>query len=183
MRFGIREIVFVLILLAIPAAWYFTVAQPRLEKKSQRTASIQKVESQIKSVTASTAEFEDVEAQIQKLNDAMAHFQSMLPTQKDEEDVLRTVWELAGEHELTATSIKPDKPVATAQYAELPIQMQITGDFDGLYDFIRDIEKLPRITRMPKIKINRVDKVEHTGTVKAALTLSVFFEGDQAARS
>ncbi|MEM8738559.1 MAG: type 4a pilus biogenesis protein PilO [Planctomycetota bacterium] len=177
MRFGIREIVFVLILLAIPAGWYIALAQPRLENKRQWQDDIVAVESKIKSVQKATADIDDVQAEIQKLQNAIAHFQSMLPSDREVETLLREVWELAGEHRLTAKSVRPDKPVTTAQYAELPIKMEIVGDFDGFYDFMRDIEKLPRITRMPRIKIKRETNAEGEGIVTATLTLSIFFEG------
>lgn len=180
MRFGIREILFILILLAIPGGWYMAVAQPRLDKKIQLTADIAQVESKIKSVEKATAGIDDLQAEITKLQNAINHFQSMLPSNREVETLLREVWELAGEHNLNAKSVRPDKIVAAAQYAELPIMMEIVGDFDGFYDFIRDIEKLPRITRMPRIKINRESK-EDGGVISANLTLSIFFEGEDQA--
>ena len=179
MRFGIRELLFVLILLAIPGGWYFMVAKPRLQKKLERDGDIVQVESKIKSVAKATEAIDDVEAEIQKLQNAIAHFRNMLPSDREVETLLREVWDLAGEHNLNAKSVRPDKIVPAAQYAELPIKMEIVGDFDGFYDFIRDIEKLPRITRMPRIKVDR-DQTDEAGTVKASLTLSIFFEGDQA---
>lgn len=177
MRFGIREIIFVLILLAIPASWYMIQAKPRKERHLHRQQEIAAVEAKIKSVQKATEGIDDVQAEITKLQNAIAHFQGMLPTDREVETLLREVWDLAGEHNLNAKSVRPDKIVPAAQYAELPIKMEIVGDFDGFYDFIRDIEKLPRITRMPRIKINKAQQ-EDGGVVKADLTLSIFFEGD-----
>ncbi len=179
MRFGIRELVYTLILLALPGGYYFVMAQPSREKKIEMQQEIVEVESKIKSVAKATEAIDDVEAEIQKLQNAIAHFQNMLPSDREVETLLREVWDLAGEHELNAKSVRPDKIVPAAQYAELPIKMEIVGDFDGFYDFIRDIEKLPRITRMPRISVSR-DNQEEAGIVKASLTLSIFFEGDEA---
>ncbi len=158
MQFGIRELVFVLILLAIPGAWYMAVAQPREVLKSERATEINERIQQIAEVSAATADVEDVEAEIQKLQNAIAHFQNQLPSNREIETLLREVWDLAGEHELNAKSVRPDQIVPAAQYAELPIRMEIVGDFDGFYNFIRDIEKLPRITRMPRIKVQRENR-------------------------
>ncbi|MEO1237753.1 MAG: type 4a pilus biogenesis protein PilO [Planctomycetota bacterium] len=181
MRFGIREIVFVLILLGIVGGYYAALAQPRQKDRQEWKDNITTVESKIESVKKATAGIDDVEAEIAKLQNAVAHFQSMLPSDREVETLLREVWDLAGEHRLNAKSVRPDKPVATAQYAELPIKMEIIGDFDGFYDFMRDIEKLPRITRMPQIKIKRQTNAEGVGVVTATLTLSIFFEGAEAA--
>lgn len=181
MRFGIRELVFVLILLGIPSAWYFMVAQPRLADKLERQQEIVDREQQIKQVSLATAEVEDVEAEIQKLQNAIAHFQSQLPSNREVETLLPEIWNLAGAHGLNAKSVRPDKSVPAAQYEELPIKIEIVGDFDGFYEFIQDIEKLPRITRMPRIKIEKMKDNENTaGVVKASLTLSIFYEGENA---
>ena len=180
MQFGIRELIFVLILLGIPGAWYMAVAKPREAQKAERAGEIARRIEQIKEVSKATAEVEDVQAEIQKLQNAIAHFQNMLPSNREIETLLREVWDLAGEHQLIAKSVRPDQIVPAAQYAELPIRMEIVGDFDGFYSFIRDIEKLPRITRMPRIKVQRQAQDE-AGVVKASMTLSIFFEGEQAA--
>ena len=180
MRFGIRELIFVLILLAIPAAWFMTVAKPREAQKAERATEIASRVEQIRQVSKATEEVEDVQAEIQKLQNAIAHFQNMLPSNREIETLLREVWDLAAEHQLNARSVRPDQIVPAAQYAELPIRMEIVGDFDGFYNFIRDIEKLPRITRMPRIKVQR-ETNDQAGVVKASMTLSIFFEGDKTA--
>ena len=39
----------------------------------------------------------------------------------------------------------PDKPEIGPSYCELPIQMSLSGDFNGFYSFLLQLEKLPRI--------------------------------------
>lgn len=177
MRFGIREIVFVAILLAIPGAWYMAVAQPRLADRLERQEEIASRETQIRQVAKATENVPDVEAEIQKLQNAIVHFQSQLPNNREVETLLPEIWNLAGEHGLNAKSVRPEKSVPAAEYEELPIKIEIVGDFDGFYEFIQDIEKLPRITRMPRIKIQKLKQSTDAGVVKANVTLSIFYEG------
>ena len=181
MRFGIRELIFVVLLLALPCGFYFAVATKRAQDNQKLRAEIVRVEGKIQSVSKATAGIDDLEAEIQKLQDAIAHFKSMLPSDREVETMLRGVWDLAGEHGLTAKSVRPDQIVPAAQYAELPIKMKIVGDFDGFYSFMKDIEKMPRITRMPRIHIVKQENAETPGVVSADVTLSIFFEGDNAA--
>ena len=181
MKFGIREVLFVLVLLAMPVASYLLVFEPRSEQTAEGKAELARKEAKLQTLDAATAGIGDIEAEIGKLEDAIAHFQDMLPNDREVETLLREVWDLAGEHDLTAKSVRPDKIVAAAQYAELPIRMVILGGFDGFYSFVQDIEKLPRITRMPRITITKQRNLEAEGIVQAELTLSIFFEGNALA--
>ena len=179
MRFGLREAIYVLLLLAMPASAYLTVFKQRAAADLTAKEEIVQVNDKIKRVSKATAAIPDLSAEIEKLTDAIDQFQSMLPTDREVETLLKQVWEIAGKHGLTTKSVRPDKIVPAAQYAELPIKMEIVGDFFGFYEFMREVEALPRITRMPKIDIEREDK-DNPGQVKAKVTLSIFFEGDNS---
>jgi Tfp pilus assembly protein PilO len=62
-------------------------------------------------------------------------------------------------------------------YSELPIQMSLSGDFNGFYSFLLQLEKLPRITRVTQMKLEKIN--DHDGEATANITLSIFFEPDQ----
>jgi len=96
--------------------------------------------------------------------------------------VLKQVWELASRQRLTPKSIRTDKPVRKHSYSELPIQMEIVGDFDGFYSFMLELEKLPRIMQMPRMTLEKnKGKDAEQGQMTAKLILSVFFEDDDSA--
>lgn len=182
MRFSLREAIFTLILLALPVGYYFLVVEDRHTKNDQWRDDITAYQKKIADVDEYLAETPDLEARIEQIQTAIEDFEAMLPSDREVETLLREVWDLAGEHNLTAKSVRPDKPVPAAQYAELPIKMEIVGDFDGFYLFIQDIEKLPRITRMPRMKIVKQEK-DDQGVVKVEVTLSIFFDGATTGRS
>ena len=48
------------------------------------------------------------------------------------------------------------------------------GDFNGFYAFLLQLEKLPRITRVSQMKLEKIS--ERDGEMTAQLTLSIFFE-------
>jgi type IV pilus assembly protein PilO len=167
-----------MVLVGLIAAAYFVIFEPNNKEIAEAKSAIATKQAKLATLAEKTSNIGDIEAKIAELEDAIAHFQSMLPNDREVETLLREVWELAGEHDLTAKSVRPDKPVKAAQYEELPIKMTILGDFDGLYSFIQDIEKLPRITRMPRIRVVKQSGEDAEGMVQADLTLSIFFEGN-----
>jgi type IV pilus assembly protein PilO len=176
MQFGLREATFILLLLAMPVAAYFFVFQPRATQISEARTEIASKQGKLRELEAATKSIEDLGDEIDKLREAIELFEKKLPAQRDVEVVLRDVWRLAAENNLTPKSVRTDKIVDSAQYAELPIKMTIIGDFSGFYTFLQELEKLPRITRTPSMKLEKLDKGE--GEMQADMVLSIFFEGD-----
>lgn len=175
MRFGTREMLFLVLLLAMPVAAYFFVFQPRNTQIAEARQEIAQKQEKLRQLEEHTRDMEDLGAQIDRLEQAIALFEQKLPAQQEVEVILKEVWELAARHGLTPKSVRTDKIVAAAQYAELPIELVIIGDFDGFYSFLLDMEKLQRITRMPQMKLQKLKDAE--GAVQANLVLSIFFEG------
>lgn len=177
MRFGIRELLYLLVLVGVMVGAYFVALKPMDEKiQSFRDDTASKADI-LNDLLAAKAKYPDLDNEIQRLTEAMDSFEQKLPSQRDMEIILRRITEVGSENDLTIKSIKPDKPINAAEYKELPIKLEIVGDFDSYYSFIKAIEEMPRITRMPEMKVSKV-KAKGEGIVKTTMTLSIFFEGD-----
>src|SRR5207248_8735828 len=100
---------------------------------------------------------------------------------KEVDKILREVWQLAEANQLQTRTVKPIKSERGLSYSEQQIEMSLAGDFTGFYSFLLQLEKLPRITRLSKMNLQKIN--EHDGHMTAALTLSIFFEPDGASAS
>ena len=65
---------------------------------------------------------------------------------------------------------------AQAATKQQPIQLSLSGDFNGFYSFLLQLEKLQRITRVTDMTLQKIN--DHDGEMQAQLTLSIFFEPD-----
>jgi type IV pilus assembly protein PilO len=65
-------------------------------------------------------------------------------------------------------------------YMEQPLEMKTSGDFNGFYQFMTKLEQLPRITRVPDMKLARSDKTN--GVMTAEFTLSIYFQDENEQR-
>ena len=92
--------------------------------------------------------------------------------------ILKEVWQMAEANSLTTRTVKTQKSERGPSYSEQPITMTLAGDFTGFYSFLLQLEKLPRITRLTQMKLEKIN--ERDGEMTAQLTLSIFFEPDQA---
>jgi type IV pilus assembly protein PilO len=56
--------------------------------------------------------------------------------------------------------------------------MSVSGDFNGFYAFLLQLEKLTRLTRITQMKLDKIQ--DRDGEAQATITLSIFFEGPRA---
>jgi len=177
MRFGMREAIFLVLLLAMPIAAYMFVFKPRNVQIAEALQQINQKKAKLDRLAAATKNIDNLGNEIDKLSKTVELFEKKLPAQREVEVILRQVWEMAAKHRLVPKSVRTEKPVTAAQYAELPIMMTIYGNFDGFYSFLLDLEQLKRITRMPKMKLEKiVGNDVSDGQMRAVIVLSIYFD-------
>ena len=179
MRFGFRELIFIVLLLTVPGGAYFFVFEPRTTQISELHAQIKDKQVKLMELESVTKRIPDLGKEIDRLSEAIELIEQKLPEERNVDEVLRQVWELAAKQNLIPKSIRTDKPLRNLSYSELPIQMEIVGNFDGFYSFLIELEKLPRIMQLPQMKLEKLKgKDSEEGQMKAKLILSVYFEAD-----
>ncbi len=181
MRFGLREALFILLLLAVPVASYFVVFRDRNQMIVAMREDMARDQQKLTKLEQTHAVMRNLDDEIKKLTEAIDAFEQKLPEQREVESVLKEVWELARSNSLTPKSVRTDKIEKQAQYAQVPIKMQIIGDFDGFYTFLQQLERMPRITRIPEMVLKKDQRSDVDGAMTAEMTLTIFFEGDQDA--
>lgn len=174
MRIGLRELIFFLLLLGMPVAAWFYVYKPHNEQIAQARQEIRNKQQKLHELEQATMRIDDLGEEIDKLTEVIKQFELRLPEEKEVEVVLKEVWETASQRGLNPRSVRTDKPIKSDRYTELPIKMIIVGDFDGFYEFMLDVERMSRITRIPEMKLKKLATAE--GEMEATFTLSIFFE-------
>lgn len=174
MRFGIRELVFVALMIGLAAASYLFVFKPDAEKRAAMQANIAARKKAMTDVRAATAGITDMARKMDELEQAIKFFESKLPQQKDLDKIVKDVWKTADKHSLQTRVIKTRKAEKSAGCTEQPIELGLSGDFKGFYAFLLDLEKLPRLTQLNQMKLDKI--MNRDGEMQANLTLSIFFE-------
>ena len=179
MRIGFRELVFMTVLLGVLGCAYFVIFQ---KANAHRLAVQADTDSKLQRLTElrlATAGISDLNRKIDELQKAIDFFQSKLPQQREVDTILKEVTQLTEANGLTTKTFRTLKGDTTPNYAEQPIQMNLSGDFNGFYSFLLQLEKLPRLTRLTNMNLQKIS--ERDGHMTAQLTLSIFFEPDQTA--
>ena len=166
MKFGIREIVFIIILTAIPVgAWWF-VFRPADARDAEMMKQIETRQQKLHALNRATATIGNLKMEIASLEEAIKFFRSKLPSEKEIDKVLQEVWRLAEANQLTTKSIRTIKVQSAAvtltdpngPYAEQPILIKLEGPFTGFYGFLLALESQPRIMRIQQMSIVEISK-------------------------
>ena len=176
MKIGLREWIFVALLAAIPVGAYFLVFTPHNKAIADANVQIQQKHAKLQRLARATRDIEDLGKEVDKLREAIDFFESKLPPADQIDRLLKEVWQIADSNGLVTKSFRTMSAESKASYNELPILMQLEGEFEGFYAFLLALEQLPRITRIGKMELNKDNNAE--GRMRAVITLSIFFEGD-----
>jgi len=162
------------VMLAVLVCAYTFVFKKTNEKRQALVADIESKQKVLNNLSQATAGIDDLNRKTQELEKAIKFFQSKLPQEREVDKILQDVWQMAAANSLESKTVKMQKTEKTANYSEQPIQMSLSGDFNGFYSFLLQLEKLPRITRVTQMKLEKISDRE--GAMQAQLTLSIFFD-------
>ncbi|MBL0927755.1 MAG: type 4a pilus biogenesis protein PilO [Phycisphaerales bacterium] len=178
MRFGIREVVFVMVLLAMPLSAWWLIFRPQNREIMQARSEIEHKERMLEKLAAATQKSADLARANDEIAKGIGLVEGRLPSGKEVEIVLDQIAQLARASKLNIPSVKSLKPVAAARYMEQPLEITVHGDFDQFYGFMLRLEQMERVTRVPQMKLERSTKREDDGVMSATFTLSIYFQPD-----
>ena len=179
---GLRDLAFVAVLIAVPIASYFFVFKPRNEEIAKARAEINAKNVRLDNLRRLTGRIGDLGREIVEREEELDRLNQKLPDREGVDRILEQVTQLAQKSNLLVRSVKGEKVAPAGLAMELPLKTTIEGNFDGFYQFLLDVESLPRITRVHQMKITKLgmgprDNPEETvsGSMRAEFTLSIYF--------
>jgi type IV pilus assembly protein PilO len=175
MRIGFRELVCILVVLAMPPTFWWSGYRKIDRAIESIEAEAANKEKKLEQLEGALKHISDLGKEIDRLSEALNVFEAKLPSEKEVDVILKEVSQLTMRHGLKTKSIRTDKPVKNARYTEIPLKMMVQGDFDGFYSFVLELERLSRITQVPQMKLSKL-KGGAEGALEAEFTLSIFFE-------
>ncbi len=174
MHFGLRELVFLLVLIAMPTSSYWFVFRPQNAEIEQAKKEIEHKEKMLEKLQKATSRNDDLQRANEEIAAGIERIESRLPSDKEVEVVLEQVATMARESTLELPKVSTKTPVPSSTYMEQPLDMTIKGDFEDFYAFLLNVEAMERITRMPDLRVKKLDDVD--GSMEASFTLAIYFE-------
>ena len=175
MKFGLRELLFLAVMIGTVTASFFSLKRTVARREAMQ-AETEGWKRQLAALNQSGADTVDWNKKIAELKEAVKYLEGKLPAEKEIDVILTQVENMVKANALEKKMVKPLRIDRSASYNELPIEMTLSGDFNGFYAFLQQLEKMPRITRLTNMALTKI--TDREGAMQAKITLSIFFEPD-----
>jgi type IV pilus assembly protein PilO len=184
MQFGLRTLLFVVLLLVMMVLSYVLLFKPMNDQRDRMIADTKAKQQKLNDLAGALARTRDMSAEIKNLKMAIDFLTGKLPQETEMEKVLKDVWDAAKNNNLTVKSVRNGKVVEGSNYNEQPIRMVIEGPFNpGFFKFLAQVEQMPRLTKIKQMKIDD-PKADHpdaknNGWITADMELTIYYEPTQ----
>jgi type IV pilus assembly protein PilO len=162
------------VVIGMPVASYFMVFRPQSAEIKRVGDALLHKRALLEKLQQETARNADLVRANEEIKKSILTIEERLPTNQEIDALVRQVSDLAVQSGMNAPTIKTNKVLPAGLYKEQPIDMTLTGDFSGYFNFLRSLERLPRITRIHDMKL--LANLDENATMEASFTLSIYFQ-------
>ena len=166
--------VFVLLsALASGAAWQVVISPERAKIVVSRDR-LTALEAELRGAQAIAMRLPQAQREVRVLEASLRETQAVIPEEKDPQDVLRNLHELASDSLLDIASFKPKAIVAKAQHHEWPIEVGLEGSYHDLGRFFDRIASMARLISVSDLQVRTKTKPNGRGTVAVSCVTTTF---------
>jgi len=170
-------------LLGVGAAWQVMLG-PAQSELASRQARLTTLEGDVARAQGVAARLPAAQREVAALEVSLRETQAVIPEEKDPQDVLRNLHEVASDSLLDIASFKPKTVITKTQYTEWPIELGFEGSYHDLGRFFDRIAAMPRLMSVADLQIKTKTKPNGRGSVTAYCVATTFvFQKDLAAIS
>jgi type IV pilus assembly protein PilO len=176
-----QNIVFgLLCVLMAGAAWQMIIGPKQADIATARTR-LATLQGDVNKAQMVAMKLPAAQREVRALEVSLHETQAIIPEEKDPQDVLRNLHEMASDSLLNIASFTPKPIVAKAQYTEWPIQLGLEGTYHDLGRFFDRIAGMSRMMSVSDLQIKTNTTAKSRGTIAATCVATTFvFQKDLA---
>ena len=152
---AVKALAFVAIFIAIQVAAYFLFWQGQQEQIEKGRQDVAKLKEQFIEKKKLAVNLEAYKQQRAEIEQAFGALLKQLPNKSEMDALLIDINQAGLGRGLAFELFKPaDKENVTEFYAELPVNIKVTGNYHDLGAFASDVAKMPRIVLLTDLKLD-----------------------------
>jgi type IV pilus assembly protein PilO len=159
--------------LAAGAAWQVVLSPERARIAASRER-LTKLEAEVRGAQAIAMRLPQAQREVRQLEASLRETQAVIPEEKDPQDVLRNLHELASESLLDIASFKPKAIVAKPQHSEWPIEVGLEGTYHDLGRFFDRIASMARLMSVSDLQVRTRTNPNGRGTIAVSCVTTAF---------
>ena len=166
---------YVILVAVLGALGYLVYLKPKqAELQSIRAERIQ-IEEQVARLQTQKRQMDKIQSEITQLNKVMSELEPLIPRKKETGEILRNVQQLAYDSQLEVVHFQSDRETLKEYYTELPIPVEIIGNYHNLGAFFERMGKFPRIFNIEDFVIRALPGQTAETTISASFTAKTYF--------
>jgi len=167
-------LVYVAVSVILAGLFFFFYYQPRAATfrtlKDKRTT----LEAEVAKLRIKKKEMDKIEMQLQTLQVALKDLQGIIPDKREISDILSQFQALAYNCRLNITKVTPKGEVPKEYYAEWPIPMEITGNYNNLGIFFDRLSRFGRLFTIDRFQLKSLSRQTEAATLSASFTSKTY---------
>ncbi len=132
-------------------------------------------QSQLETTRQAAQELEFLEAEFKVIEMEAKEMEKKLPTSKDLPKLIRDITKTLEKHKITVYNFTPSKESPKTYFSEIPISLQISGNYHNLANFLADIGQYERVINTYDVNLTpKAASKESPDTIAATLRLVTY---------
>lgn len=161
------------------AAMFYGLHRPRMQEMEQLKTRHEELQRQIQESRSIANNLPRFKAEYEKLKKDLDHALTELPNQKEIPSLLTSISTLGKGAGLDFLLFRPKPEVPKEFYAEVPVDIAVSGTFYSVGEFFVAVGKLPRIVNINNVSIADIREVGGRTTLKVNCLATTFRFLDQ----
>jgi type IV pilus assembly protein PilO len=175
-----RLVFFLLAGLMMVGAWQMLIG-PAQEELSSERAQLAAIQGDVARAQATAAKLPALQREVAESEAALQQTTAILPDEKDPQDVLRNLHDMASDASLDIENFTPKAIVTKTQYSEWPIQLVLQGSYHNLGRFFDRIATMTRLMSVSDLAIKSVPKNGQSTITATCVATTFVFKKDMSA--
>lgn len=149
----VRAIAIAAVCVVVLIAGYMVVVKPQLEQLEAAESKEVSLKQEFERKQSKAANLEQYQEQMTEIERSFGTLLRQLPSKTEVAELLSEISAAGAVNNLDFKLFQPEKEVPLEFYAELPIQLEVEGEYHQFGRFVSDVAKLPRIVTLNDFKI------------------------------
>ena len=167
--------------LLLAGVWYQFLS-PIQDDIDQTTKQVDELEKTIAKSVQQQKDLETIKKDAMDLQAKLDMLKMILPLEKETDQIFRSVQQLATGSGLRVSRVAPRPTIDHEVYTEYPIDLEITGTYHNVGQFLDRIRQLPRIVNISGLRLQSrasTGDVAFAASVGATYTATTFVYKDE----
>lgn len=151
LKMGHRIIIFVGTMVLLIAAFVFLVFLPKTQEINDLATKIEQLDRQIRLALIKAKNVKQLEADLASAKEDLRVALRLLPATSEIPSLLKSITKLGKDSNLQFLLFSPQKEVPKEMYVEIPVSMEVQGNYHDVAQFFDKVGKFDRIVNVVDI--------------------------------